>query len=79
MPIFPSGVNEHLIIKLHFPLNKYQHITSASAYAPTLTCFHEEKETFYADLDQMIRSTQLSDEFIILGDFNARVGKDTDN
>ena len=47
--------------------------------APTLTSSNEEKARFDEDLDQIIRSTQPSDKLIILGDFNACVGKDTDN
>ena len=38
-----------------------------------------KKGSFYEDLDQIIRSTQPSDKLIILDDFNAQVGKDTDN
>ncbi|XP_068713182.1 craniofacial development protein 2-like [Montipora foliosa] len=34
------------------------------------------KEQFYEQFDQVIRSTPPSDKLIILGDFNARVGKD---
>lgn len=46
-----------------------------SAYAPTLMCADEEEDRFYDDFDQIIRQTPLSDKLVILGDFNAREGK----
>ena len=47
-----------------------------SAYAPTLTSSHDVKEKFYGNLDHVIKTTPLSDTFVLLGDFNARVEKD---
>eukprot|EP00745_Piridium_sociabile_P018132 TRINITY_DN26983_c0_g1_i10.p1 TRINITY_DN26983_c0_g1~~TRINITY_DN26983_c0_g1_i10.p1 ORF type:complete len:281 (+),score=56.43 TRINITY_DN26983_c0_g1_i10:428-1270(+) len=76
IPTLPIGVNER-IMKLRFPLNKTRHITLISAYAPTLTSTEEQKERFYEDLDQIIRTTPAGDKLVILGDFNARVGKDS--
>ena len=46
-----------------------------SAYAPTLMCADEEEDRFYDDFDQIIKQTPLSDKLVILGDFNAREGK----
>ena len=63
-------------MKLRLPLTKSRHLTIISAYAPTLTNSDETKEKFYEDLDQLIRSTSPSDKLLIMGDFNARVGKD---
>ncbi len=54
-------------------------MTIISAYAPTLTSPDDVKECFYEDLNQLIKSTPTSDKLIILGDFNARVGKDSAN
>ena len=53
-------------------------MTIISAYAPTLISTEEVKEQFYADLDVLLRSTPASDKVLVLGDFNARVGKDSD-
>ena len=78
IPSLPVGVNERLM-KLRFPLNKTRHMTIISAYAPTLSSTDEAKEQFYEELDQLIRSTPDSDKLLILGDFNARVGKDCKN
>uniref|UniRef100_UPI00398F0602 uncharacterized protein n=1 Tax=Pristiophorus japonicus TaxID=55135 RepID=UPI00398F0602 len=75
-PNLPEGINERLM-KLHFPLNAKCHITIISAYAPTLPSPDEMKERFYEDLDRLVRSTPAGDKLIILGDFNARVGKDS--
>ena len=75
IPSLPVGIDERLM-KLHLPLTKSRHLTIISAYAPTLTNSDETKEKFYDDLDQLIRSTSPSDKLLIMGDFNARVGKD---
>ena len=78
IPSLPVGINERLM-KLRFPADKTRHVTIIGAYAPTLTSSDEAKEQFYEDLDQLIKSTPASDKLLILGDFNARVGKDKDN
>ena len=75
IPRLPVGINERLM-KLRLPLTKSRHLTIISAYAPTLTNSDETKEMFYEDLDQLIRSTSSNDKLLIMGDFNARVGKD---
>lgn len=46
-----------------------------TAYAPALMCADEEEDRFYDDFDKIIRQTPLSDKLVILGDFNAREGK----
>ena len=58
------------------PPTKSRHLTSISADAPTLTNSDGTKEKFYDDLDQLIRSTSPNDKLLIMGDFNARAGKD---
>ena len=73
-----AAINEHLM-KLCFPLNITHHLTIISAYAPTLTSPDEAKEQFYEDLGHLIKATPPSDKFIILGEFNARVGKVSDD
>ena len=44
----------------------------------TLTCAEEIREQFYADLDTEPRDTPATDKFVILGDFNTRVGRDVE-
>ncbi len=46
----------------------------ASCYAPTFAARREEKDRFYDDLRQYVLSIDDKDQFVILGDFNARVG-----
>ena len=57
-------------------LSKNNFATLISAYAPTMTNSDEEKDKFYEELDAAISGTPKTDKLIILGDFNARVGKD---
>ena len=71
----PVGINERLM-KLRVPLNKSRHATIISAYAPTLTSPDNAKEQFYQQLSEVLQSTPKNDKIVLLGDFNARVGKD---
>ena len=75
MPVLPVGINEHLM-KLCIPLSRIRYLTIISAYAPTLTSLDDAKEQFYEQFDQVIRSTPPRDKLVIIGDFNARVGRD---
>ena len=47
-----------------------------SAYAPTLTASDVDKEDFYESLNTVIRSVPHKQRLLVLGDFNARVGRD---
>ena len=75
MPVLPVGINERLM-KLCIPLSRIRYLTTNSAYVPTLTSPDDAKEQFYEQFDQVIKSTPPSDKLVILGDFNARVGRD---
>ena len=61
---------------LRLPLSGKMHATIVSAYAPTMTDPDEVKDKFYDDLDSLISAAPRTDKFILLGDFNARVGTD---
>ena len=61
---------------LRLPLSVNKHATIVSAYAPTMTNPDEVKGKFYDELDDIISATPCTDKLILLGDFNARVGKD---
>ncbi|XP_068671034.1 uncharacterized protein [Montipora foliosa] len=50
---------------------------NAQAYAPTSDYSDEDIEIFYQDIQENFDKAQKKDIKIILGDFNARVGKDT--
>ncbi|XP_052131007.1 craniofacial development protein 2-like [Frankliniella occidentalis] len=52
-----------------------QNFSIISAYAPTNDGDEEEKDAFYADLDALIDSIPEGSFPILMGDFNAKVGK----
>ena len=70
-----KGVNDRLMV-LRIHLSAGKHATIISAYAPTMTNPDDIKESFYKDLDKTLRSVPRNDKLILLGDFNARVGRD---
>ena len=72
----PKGVNDRLMT-MRLPLTRGKFATIVSAYAPTLTNPEETKNKFYEDLHNVINAVPTADKLIILGDFNARVGRDT--
>jgi len=55
---------------------KYNNITLINAYAPTEDKTAEIKEQFYDDLQSMVDKVPKSDLTIILGDVNAKLGKE---
>ena len=50
----------------------------SSVCTPTLKAEPAEKDRFYSDLRSLIQSTPADDKVVILGDFNARVGQDSE-
>ncbi|XP_076061565.1 uncharacterized protein LOC143037317 [Oratosquilla oratoria] len=64
----PKAISERLMT-VRIPITRDRHITLISVYAPTLTSPDEDKAAFYTQLDHTI-------QLVVLGDFNARVGKD---
>ena len=54
----------------------YKHLCYISAYTPMITNEQIAKELFHWSLDSLIARTPAADKLIILGDFNARVGKE---
>ncbi|KAL8607442.1 hypothetical protein ACOMHN_004416 [Nucella lapillus] len=53
------------------------HASLLSAYAPTLTSTPEAEDAFYTKLNGVIENVH-NEHFVLLGDFNARVGADHD-
>ena len=66
------------IMSLRLPLTGRNHATIISAYAPTLDSDDSLKEDFYSSLDEIVRDVDERDKLILAGDFNARVGKESD-
>lgn len=62
---------------LRFSLKGGRYATLIAVYAPTMTNEEDVKEAFYEELNLLIKSVPTTDKLIILGDFNARVGRDT--
>ena len=72
----PKGINDRLM-SIRIKLRDNRYLTLVSVYAPTLTNDDTTKELFYESLDKIITETPRNDKLIVLGDFNARVGKDS--
>ena len=71
----PVGVNDRLMT-LRLPIDKNNHATLISAYAPTMSNPEDNKERFYSDLRSVLLRIPRNDKIFLLGDFNARVGND---
>lgn len=70
----PKGYNERLM-SMRLKLQGDRYATIISAYAPTMSYSDEEKEAFYEQLSRAVSLAPANDKIILLGDFNARVGR----
>ena len=61
---------------LRIPLVKGEYVTVLSCYAPTLSSDEDQKDLFYEQLYATFSEIKREDKIILLGDFNARVGRD---
>ncbi len=73
----PRGISDRLMM-IRLKLSETSYVTIISAYAPTMTYPDADKEAFYEELDRLILEVPHKDKLIVLGDFNARVGRDND-
>ena len=73
----PTGHSDR-IMSMRLPLDNKQHLTLFSVYAPTLLADPLDKDSFYSDLSRHINNTPEDDKILVLGDFNARVGRDSE-
>lgn len=64
-------------MSLRLPIQGDQFVTLISVYSPTLQADLAVREEFYSDLHCLIARTDPKVKLIILGDFNARVGRDS--
>jgi exonuclease III len=72
----PNGISERLI-SLRVPLKHDLFMTLISVYASTLTSAKEDIDKFYSDLKSAMQKVDHQDKRVVLGDFNAHIGKDT--
>ena len=56
--------------------SKFAKLTIIACYAPTEEAEEEEKDEFYEQLEEEIRTTPRHDVLMVIGDLNARVGED---
>ena len=64
------------ITTMRLPLNTDNFVTIISAYAPTMTNPDENKEAFYNQLASVLSCIYRTDKLLLIGDFNARIGRD---
>ena len=73
----PRPVSDR-IMTMRLPLSKDNFATIISVYAPTMTNPDENKEAFYNQLASVLRGIPRTDKLLLIGDFNARIGRDND-
>ena len=73
----PIAIDERLMT-LRLPLAKNRFATFVSVYSPTLDSSDDVKDRFYDTLYSTLRRISQDDKIILLGDFNARVGRNHD-
>ena len=71
----PGGLSDR-IISLRLPIQDNKFATLFSVHAPTLQAKTGVKEAFYRDLHNLLQQVDSKDKLLILGDFNARSGRD---
>ena len=71
----PGGLSDR-IMSLRLPVQDSKFATALSVYAPTLQTETGVKEAIYRDLHNLLLQNDPKDKLLILGDFNARVGRD---
>ena len=70
----PAGHSDR-IMSLRLPIQDNKFATVLSVYAPTLQAEIGVKETFYRDLHNLLQQVDSKDKLLVLGEFNARVGR----
>ena len=71
----PSSIYDR-IMKVRFPLSCGRYLSILSVYAPTMQASEDTLISFYDALRSAVNSVPKEEKLIVLGDFNARVGRD---
>ena len=71
----PVGHSDR-IMSLRLPIQDNTFTTVIGMYAPKLQAETGVKEAFYRDLHNLLQQVDSKDKFLILVDFDARVGRD---
>ena len=72
----PVGLSPR-IMSVRMRLGRGKFASLISVYSPTMNHPEEEKNQFYSQLSLLIESTPASDRLFLMGDFNARVGRES--
>ena len=67
-----------MLANVRIPLQRGEYTTFISAYGPTLAAEEEIKDQFYGSLHEALSRISSSDKLLLLGDFNARVGMNSE-
>ena len=73
----PRPVSD-IIMTMRLPLSKDNFATIISVYAPTIINPDENKKAFYNQLASVLSGTPCADKLLLIGDFNARIGREND-
>lgn len=72
---YPVHISDRVTtLRLH--LNQGNYLNVISVYAPTLDKPDDVKDKFYEELTHYLESIPPGEQILLLGDFNARVGRD---
>ena len=74
MTKMPHQVSDR-IMTMRIPMTKDRNSTIVSAYVPTLS---NPEESFYSNLKGIIRNIPSTDMRLLIGHFNARIGREND-
>ena len=72
----PHPVSDR-IMTMRIPLTMDRNATIVGAYAPPMAN-PENNETFYSQLKGTLRNIPSTDKLLLIGDFNARIGREND-
>ncbi|KAK2186703.1 hypothetical protein NP493_193g01005 [Ridgeia piscesae] len=73
----PRPVSD-IIMTMRQPLSKDNFATIISVYAPTMTNPDENKDAFYNQLASVLSGIPHTDKLLLIGYFNARIGREND-